>query len=214
MYLERTCLPGSGPSRRSEFFLVSLITVCLVVNVARGDWIRVEPYTTDRSTALLLHLDGNATDAAKAGRVLRSQGARWISDGVMGKALSFREGASLSAPVPPQLADGFTIEAWVRLARPSELTQLRQFRKNAPSKKVFWLNNGRICRKFVAFGRGHERIVPKAFVVKTYPLDYVFLAATIGACLFARSTLRRTENGTPIGRSWSRIGLSAALARG
>ena len=81
-----------------------------------------EPYGSDAATGLLLHLDGRARDASARAARCTLRGGRWTDAGVIGKALICDGKQLISAAAPRGLADGFTIEAWVRLDRPAKLT--------------------------------------------------------------------------------------------
>ena len=103
--------------------LVASITWLAATVAAAG--IPVAPYESDGATALLLHLDGNVSDASGFGRKCGLKGGRWTEDGVIGKALSCDGRQEISVPVSDNLADGFTAEAWVRLERPAKRTTYR-----------------------------------------------------------------------------------------
>ena len=83
----------------------------------------VEPYKADDATALLLHLDGSVRDASARGAAVEGEGEDWLQPGVIGGALRCDGKTLLTAPAPKGLADGFTVEAWVRLKRPDKDTR-------------------------------------------------------------------------------------------
>jgi len=78
----------------------------------------IKPYTTDASTALLLHLDGTLDDASTARLFCTGAGARWSDEGLIGTALLCDGKQEISIPWQDEMAEGFTVEAWVRLERP------------------------------------------------------------------------------------------------
>jgi len=78
----------------------------------------VEPYESDRTTGLLLHLDGNAEDASDTRRACTARGASWSDDALMGRGLLCDGKQEISVPSQGQLANGFTVEAWLWMERP------------------------------------------------------------------------------------------------
>jgi len=107
---------------------VMLVAVMAIAWAARGGALEaawkpgVKAYETDARTALLLHLDASAEDASARENEVTVQGARWIEDGVIGQALRCdgKQKIAASGLSGKDLADGFTVEMWLRLKRPSE----------------------------------------------------------------------------------------------
>ena len=104
--------------RECEMTWRLLAAAVLCAGAAGASPAALKPYGSDRATALLLHLDGDTTDASPVARAAGARGVRWTDDGVMGKALCCDGTQAISAEAPGDLSGGFTVEAWVWLVRP------------------------------------------------------------------------------------------------
>jgi len=66
-----------------------------------------------------LHLDAAAEDSSARGAPVEAIGVSWLADGVVAGALACSGKTTLSTPAPAALGKGFTVEAWVRITRPT-----------------------------------------------------------------------------------------------